>query len=117
MACLVIYLFDKVVFAYYLSLRIDFATKTATMESPLILITVRHISNGLSIAKIRAKPMASLSAGMPIDSNTITSITMPAPGTAAEPIEANRAVRTIVSCAVKSRGMCSAWAMNTAATA
>ena len=49
------------------------------------------MSNGLSTAKISAKPAS----GIPAWAKTITSITIPAPGTAADPIEANVAVRII----------------------
>ena len=75
----------------------DFATSDATVASPVTLITVLHISKGLSTANINANPMANLSAGKPTASNTITNITIPAPGTAAEPIDANNAVIIIVN--------------------
>src|SRR5690606_35682101 len=61
---------------------------TATKASPVILVDVRSISKGLSTANINAIP-----AGLtPIDSKTMTSISRPAPGTAAEPIDASVAV-------------------------
>ncbi|CAI8349082.1 MAG: Uncharacterised protein [Formosa sp. Hel3_A1_48] len=61
--------------------------------------------------------MANLSAGKPTDSNTITNITIPAPGTAALPIEASKAVRTIMSWSVKVKSKLRACAIKTAATA
>ena len=45
------------------------------------------------------------------------SITSPALGTAAVPMDASSAVNTMVAWAAKSRGMPSVWAMKTAATA
>lgn len=46
---------------------------------------VRHMSNSLSMAKIKTKPAS----GIPAWVRTITSITIPALGTAAVPIEAS----------------------------
>ena len=55
--------------------------------------------------------------GTPTAWSTMTSITIPALGTAAVPIDASSAVKTIVAWAAKSSGIPSAWAMKTAATA
>ena len=60
----------------------DLPTIMDTAASPVTFTTVLHISKGLSTANIKAKPIANLSDGKPIDSNTITNITIPAPGTA-----------------------------------
>ena len=54
--------------------------------------------------------------GTPIASSTMTSITMPALGTAAVPIDASSAVKTMVACPPRSTGIPSVCAMNTAAT-
>ena len=55
--------------------------------------------------------------GTPIASRMMTSITTPALGTAAVPIEARSAISTMVACAASVRSMPSVWAMNMAATA
>ena len=62
-----------------------------SLASPVTLTTVRNISNILSTAKIKAIPSGSI----PIALNTITNITIPAPGTAAAPIDDKVAVITI----------------------
>ena len=69
----------------------DRSITRATMESPDILVTVRNMSSGLSIANISAIPAGLIR----MDSSTITSIKMPAPGTAAAPMEARVAVTMI----------------------
>lgn len=84
-------------FGLWFNFPTDLATKMDTVASPVTFTTVRHISSGRSTAKIRAKLMAILSEGKPLDSKTITNITIPAPGTAAEPIDASNAVKIIVS--------------------
>ena len=56
-------------------------------------------------------------AGTPMVSRMMISMMMPAPGTAAVPMEASTAVRTICSWAVMSSPRPRACAMNTAATA
>ena len=73
----------------------DFAIIIETVASPVTFTVVLHMSKGLSTAKIKAKPIGSNSSGKPIDSNTITYITIPALGTAALPIDANKAVATM----------------------
>ena len=60
------------------------------------------------MAKIKANPAS----GIPACAKTITSITIPALGTAAVPIEANVAVKTIPNCADKLKSNPKAWAMN-----
>ena len=55
-----------------LNLPTDLPTIMDTAASPVTFTTVLHISKGLSTANIRAKPIANLSDGKPIDSNTIT---------------------------------------------
>lgn len=60
--------------------------------SPVILRVVRPMSKILSTPATRAMP----SIGSPTLVSTIASITMPAPGTPAVPIDASVAVRTIV---------------------
>src|SRR5690606_25247029 len=65
------------------------ATTIVTAASPVIFTTVRHISRILSGANINAIPAT----GTPIASNTIISITTPAPGTPADPIDAKVAVK------------------------
>ena len=77
------------------------ATTVATVASPVTLTTVRSMSKILSTPNIRARP----SAGTLIAPNTITNITIPAPGTAAAPIDANVAVKTIVSCCERSKSI------------
>ena len=72
-------------------------TNIDTVASPVTFTTVLHISRGLSTAKIKAKPIS----GIPAWERTIISITIPAPGTAAEPIEANVAVVTIPNWAAR----------------
>ena len=69
------------------------------MASPVTFTTVLNMSKILSTAKINAIPAGSI----PTDDNTITNITIPAPGTAAAPIEARVAVSTIVNCDDKSK--------------
>ena len=75
----------------------DLATNIDTVASPVTFTVVLIISKGLSTAKINAKPIGNNSSGKPTDSKTITNITIPALGTAAEPIEANNAVNTITN--------------------
>ena len=91
----------------------DFATIIETAASPVTLTIVLHISNGLSTAIIKASPAS----GIPAWPRTITSITIPALGTAAAPIEARVAVTIIPNCAPRLRSKPNAWAINTAATA
>ena len=70
------------------------ATTVATVASPVTLRTVLHISRILSTGKIIL-----IQAGFnPTESYTIINIIKPALGTAAEPIEAIVAVKTITSC-------------------
>src|SRR5690606_40337810 len=88
------------------------ATTAHTVASPVTLTTVLNISRILSGAMIRAIPAA----GTPIDSKTMINMIKPAPGTPAEPMEANVAVSTMVNCCVKVRSIPKAWAINTAAT-
>jgi len=64
------------------------------------------------MAKIKAKPAS----GMPACAKTITSITIPALGTAAVPIEAKVAVKIIPNCAERLRSNPKAYAIKTAAT-
>ena len=71
------------------------ATTTEQAASPVILIIVLIISSILSTPAIITIP----SIGRPTACNTIPSIIIPAPGTPAVPIEANVAVKIIVSCA------------------
>ena len=73
------------------------STSIETVASPVIFTTVLHISNGLSTAKINAKPAS----GIPAWASTITKTIIPALGTAAAPIDASVAVTIIPSCAVK----------------
>jgi hypothetical protein len=47
---------------HYSSLSTDFATTIETAASPVTLTVVLHISKGLSIAKIRAKPASGIPA-------------------------------------------------------
>ena len=89
------------------------ATTVATVASPVTLVTVRIMSRIRSTPRINAMPAV----GTPIASRMITSMMMPAPGTAAVPIDASTAVNTMVSCAPMLRLIPSVWAMNTAATA
>ena len=84
----------------------------ATAASPVTLVAVRHMSRMRSTPKISAMPAG----GTPIASSTMTSITMPALGTAAVPMDASSAVKTMVACAPRSSGMPSVCAMKTAAT-
>ena len=65
----------------------ELPTIIATEASPVTLTVVRHMSRGRSTAKINARPIAKDSAGRPRDSKTITSVTITAAGTAADPIE------------------------------
>src|SRR5690606_38618374 len=88
------------------------ATTAQTVASPVTLTTVLNMSNILSGAMIKAIPAA----GTLMDSNTIINIINPAPGTPAEPMEANVAVNTMVSCWVQLRSIPNACAMKTAAT-
>ena len=69
------------------------ATTLATVASPVTFTIVLHMSSGLSIAIINAKPCGSIQ----IAPNTITNIISPAPGTAAAPIEERVAVKTITN--------------------
>src|SRR5690606_30198777 len=75
------------------------ATTGHTVASPVTLTTVLNISRILSGAMIRAIPAA----GTPIDSKTMINMIKPAPGTPAEPMEANVAVRSMMSCCVSFR--------------
>ena len=95
-----------------MSLPIDFPTIIDTAASPVTFTIVLHISRGLSIAKIKANPAS----GIPACARTITSITIHALGTAAVPIEANVAVRTIPNWADKLKSSPKACAIKTAAT-
>ena len=71
------------------------ATMTATDASPVTFTTVRIMSRILSTPRIKAIPaLGTLTA-----SKMITSMMIPAPGTAAVPMEASTAVKIIVSCA------------------
>src|SRR5690606_9728283 len=79
------------------SLSNFFAINKETVASPVTFITVLNMSKGLSTAKMRDKPIVILEMGNPKDSRTITSMIKPAPGTAADPIEANVAVNMIVN--------------------
>ena len=65
----------------------------------MTLTTVLSISKIRSTANINAIPSGSI----PTELKTITSITIPAPGTAAAPIEARVAVKTIVNWDDKSK--------------
>ncbi|OQC35698.1 MAG: hypothetical protein BWX64_02351 [Acidobacteria bacterium ADurb.Bin051] len=85
----------------------------ATIASPVTLRTVRSMSSGRSTARISASP----STGSPTAFRTMISITMPAPGTPAVPMEARVAVTMIVSCWASVSSMPNTWAMKTAATA
>ena len=85
-----------------------------TAVSHVTFTTVRHISRILSTPMMRAAP--GTSSGF-ICSNTTNSITIPAQGTAADPIEASVAVATIVICCHIVRSNQKACAINTAATA
>ena len=96
----------------YFNLPIDFPTIIDTAASPVTFTIVRHISKGRSIAKIKAKPAS----GIPACAKTITNITIPALGTAAVPIEAKVAVKTIPNCAVRLKSNPNACAIKTAAT-
>lgn len=69
--------------------------------SPVMLSVVRPISKILSTPATRAIP----SIGSPTLVRTIASITMPAPGTPAVPIEASVAVSTIVIICANVRSM------------
>ena len=71
------------------------ATITAMDASPVTFTTVRIISRILSTPRIKALP----SLGTLPASQMLTSMMMPAPGTAAVPIEASTAVKIMVSCA------------------
>ena len=55
----------------------------ATVVSPVTFTTVRSISNGRSMPKIKANP----SIGMPTESSTIISITMEPPGMPGVPMD------------------------------
>ena len=70
------------------------------------------------MSKIRSTPkMRAIPAlGTPMASRIIISIIIPAPGTAAVPIDARTAVSTMVSCAPRVRSIPNVWAINTAAT-
>lgn len=63
------------------------------LASPVIFTTVRPISKILSTPATRAIP----STGRPTEVRTMASMTIPAPGTPAVPMEASVAVRTTVS--------------------
>ena len=79
----------------------DLATTVETVASLVTFTTVLHMSKGLSMANIKAKPAS----GIPACPKTITNITIPALGTAAEPIEANVAVTIIINWVSKSNGI------------
>ncbi len=66
---------------------------TATVASPVTLIVVLIISRILSTPRMSAIPAL----GTPTASSIMTSITIPAPGTAAVPMEASTVVKTIVN--------------------
>ena len=68
--------------------RLD--TTIQQLASPVILTTVRPISKILSTPATRAIP----STGRPTEVRTMASMTIPAPGTPAVPMEASVAVRT-----------------------
>ena len=69
------------------------------LASPVILTTVRPISKIRSTTATKAIQ----STGSPTEVSTIASITIPAPGTPAVPIEAKVAVKMIVSICVRVR--------------
>ncbi len=83
------------------------------MASPVTFTVVRSMSSGLSMASISAKP----SVGKPTEFKTIISITIPAPGTPAEPIEASVAVISMVSSWTKVSSTPKTSAIKTVATA
>ena len=64
------------------------AIATATLASPVTFVTVLSMSKILSTPRIKANPTL----GTPIASKIITSVIIPAPGTAAVPIDAKTAV-------------------------
>lgn len=66
----------------------------AMVASPVTFTVVLHMSNIRSTAKIKPIPSIGICGNNP---KTMVNITKPAPGTAAEPIEANVAVNKIVS--------------------
>jgi len=75
------------------------------MASPVTLTnSAAHIERTVNGKDQRQTNCPVYSAGKPIDSSTITSMTMPAPGTAAEPMEASKAVSTIVNWSLNSSG-------------
>src|SRR5690554_3290004 len=89
------------------------AIMVLTVTSLVTLTMVLNISKILSTGKIMA-----IQAGFrPTASNTIMSITNPALGTAAEPIEDKVAVTTIIICWVKVKSIMCNCAKNTTATA
>ena len=65
----------------------------AQAASPVILTVVRPMSKIRSTPATRAMP----STGRPTEVRTMASMTIPAPGTPAVPMEASVAVRTMVS--------------------
>src|SRR5699024_2624353 len=69
------------------------ATTTAADASPTIFVAVLIISNTRSIPAISAIP----SSGILTEVKTIASMTIPAPGTPAVPIEASTVVNTTVN--------------------
>src|SRR5690606_6088596 len=69
------------------------ATIVATVASPVMLVTVRHMSRMRSTPRMSAIPAL----GTPTASRMMTSMMMPAPGTAAVPMEASTAVSTMVA--------------------
>jgi hypothetical protein len=78
-----------------------FETTITHEASPVILTVVLPISNILSTPATSAMP----STGKPTDFSTIASMTIPAPGTPAVPMEARVAVATIVSICPNVRSM------------
>ena len=74
--------------------RTDDNVMILAVASPVTFTTVLHISRGRSTGK-----MIAIQAGFsPTDCRTIISMTSPALGTAADPIDAKVAVKTIISC-------------------
>ena len=88
----------------------DLATIIETVASPVTFTTVLHISKGRSTAKISANPVS----GIPACASTMTNMTIPAPGTVAEPIEAKVAVTIIPNWVPNERSIPNACAINTA---
>ena len=86
----------------------ELATTTATAASPVMLVTVLHMSKILSGAKIKASPAA----GIPSDCNSIVVITAEPPGTAATPIDERATLVAMASCAVIDKSRPKACAIN-----